>query len=246
MNELVIFNNPKFGQVRTLEENGRIIFGATDIAKALGYVNPNDAIIRHCRGIVKHEAIENSGFGPRKVTINFIPEGDIYRLAAKSELPGAEQFESWIFDEVLPAIRKTGGYSMVPKTFAEALRLAADLEEEKQRLLPKAQGYDYLMNAEGTVTIGEAAKIIDIKGIGQNKFFKLLVAEEIIFKKGNSYLPYAAHKIRFIVKQNPIRYGDTIENRSQLYLDMSGLDWLTRLLVKRGYQVNCTQQKALV
>lgn len=135
--------------------------------------------------------------------------------------------------------------TQVPQTFAEALRLAADLEEQRQKLLPKAQGYDYLMNASGTVTIGEAAKIIDIKGIGPNKFFKLLVAEEIIFKRGNSYLPYSDYKEHFIVKQNPIRYGDNIENRSQLYLSMADLDWLAKFLAKRGYQVNYTAQKCL-
>jgi phage antirepressor YoqD-like protein len=125
----------------------------------------------------------------------------------------------------------------IPQTFAEALRLAADLEEERQKLLPKAEGYDYLMNASGTVTIGEAASIIGIRGIGQNKFFKLLATEEIIFKKGNSYVPYSDYKDRFIVKQNPIKMGDVIENRSQLYLDTKGLDWLAKLLARRGYEI---------
>jgi anti-repressor protein len=133
----------------------------------------------------------------------------------------------------------------LPQSFAEALRLAADLEEQRQKLLPKAQGYDYLMNASGTVTIGEAAKIIDIKGIGPNKFFKLLVAEEIIFKRGNSYLPYSEYKEHFIVKQNPISIGDTLKERSQLYLSMADLDWLAKFLTKRGYQVNYTAQKCL-
>ena len=133
----------------------------------------------------------------------------------------------------------------LPQTFAEALRLAADLEEQRQKLLPKAQGYDYLMNASGAVTIGEAAKIIDIKGIGPNKFFKLLVAEEIIFKRGNSYLPYSEYKEHFIVKQNPISIGDTLKERSQLYLSMADLDWLAKFLTKRGYQVNYTAQKCL-
>ena len=133
----------------------------------------------------------------------------------------------------------------LPQTFAEALRLAADLEEQRQKLLPKAQGYDYLMNASGAVTIGEAAKIIDIKGIGPNKFFKLLVAEEIIFKRGNSYLPYSGYKEHFIVKQNPISIGDTLKERSQLYLSMADLDWLAKFLTKRGYQVNYTAQKCL-
>lgn len=135
--------------------------------------------------------------------------------------------------------------AQVPQTFAEALRLAADLEEQRQKLLPKAQGYDYLMNASGAVTIGEAAKIIDIKGIGPNKFFKLLVAEEIIFKRGNSYLPYSEYKEHFIVKQNPISIGDTLKERSQLYLSMADLDWLAKFLTKRGYQVNYTAQKCL-
>ena len=133
----------------------------------------------------------------------------------------------------------------LPQSFAEALRLAADLEEQRQKLLPKAQGYDYLMNASGAVTIGEAAKIIDIKGIGPNKFFKLLVAEEIIFKRGNSYLPYSKYKEHFIVKQNPISIGDTLKERSQLYLSMADLDWLAKFLTKRGYQVNYTAQKCL-
>lgn len=133
----------------------------------------------------------------------------------------------------------------LPQSFAEALRLAADLEEQRQKLLPKAQGYDYLMNASGAVTIGEAAKIIDIKGIGPNKFFKLLVAEEIIFKRGNSYLPYSEYKEHFIVKQNPISIGDTLKERSQLYLSMADLDWLAKFLTKRGYQVNYTAQKCL-
>lgn len=133
----------------------------------------------------------------------------------------------------------------VPKTFAEALRLAADLEEERQKLLPKAQGYDYLMNAEGTVTIGEAAKLLDIPGFGPQKIFKLLIVEEIIFKRGDSYLPYQQYRNHFIVKQNPVQRGDFIKERTQLYLDMAGLDWLAKLLAKRGYEVNYTHQRAL-
>ena len=243
MNELKIFNYSD-KQIRTFIKDSEPWFVAKDVCDILEISNGRDAISRLDDDEKCAVGITDAIGREQRTTV--ITESGVYALVFTSRKPEAESFKRWIRKEVLPSIRKTGGYSMVPKTFAEALRLAADLEEEKQRLLPKAQGYDYLINAEGTVTIGEAAKIIDIKGIGQNKFFKLLVAEEIIFKKGNSYLPYAAHKIHFIVKQNPIRYGDTIENRSQLYLDMSGLDWLTRLLVKRGYQVNCTQQKALV
>jgi len=106
VNNLQIFKNEQFGQIRWLHVNEKDYAVGIDIAKALGYKNANDAVTRHCRGYVKHAVPTGSG----EQTMNVIPEGDIYRLTAKSELPSAEKFESWIFDEVLPALRKTGGY----------------------------------------------------------------------------------------------------------------------------------------
>lgn len=108
MNEIKIFENTEFGSVRTIEENGKVMFCGSDVAKALGYKEPHKAISRHCKGGMKRPTPTNGGL---QETI-FISEGDIYRLAAKSELPGADKFESWIFDEVLPSIRRTGGYQI--------------------------------------------------------------------------------------------------------------------------------------
>ena len=105
--EIQIFKNEQFGQIRTIDENGKVLFCAKDVAVSLSYKDPTNAIKQHCRGVVKRHLIDELG---RKQLANFIPEGDIYRLAAKSELPGADAFESWIFDEVLPSIRKTGEY----------------------------------------------------------------------------------------------------------------------------------------
>lgn len=85
MNKLKLFESPQFGSVRTLTEDGVTLFCGADVAKALGYKNPNDALIRHCKGVVKRDTPTASGIQ----TMNFIPEGDIYRLAARSELPGA-------------------------------------------------------------------------------------------------------------------------------------------------------------
>lgn len=109
MKELQIFNNGYFGQVRTISIEGKIYFVASDVAKALKYKNVNDAILRHCRWVVKHD-IPHPQSKDKTIEVNVIPEGDIYRLVSNSELPSAERFESWIFDEVLPTIRKTGGY----------------------------------------------------------------------------------------------------------------------------------------
>lgn len=113
--ELQIFNNPEFGELRTIEEGDKIYFVASDAAKMLGYKRPADAVTAHCKGSVKRRLPTNGGTQEMKV----IPEGDLYRLIANSELPSAEKFESWVFDEVLPAIRKTGCYSMKQKAQAE-------------------------------------------------------------------------------------------------------------------------------
>lgn len=106
MNQLQVFQNQEFGQVRTIEENGKVLFCGSDVAKALGYVNPNKAINDHCRAITKR----STPISGKNQEINFIPEGDLYRLITNSQLPAAEKFELWVFDEVLPAIRKNGIY----------------------------------------------------------------------------------------------------------------------------------------
>lgn len=107
-NNLQVFNNAEFGQVRTIVNEDKILFCASDVAKALGYRNYNDAVNKHCRAIVKCD----TPISGKIQAINFIPEGDIYRLIIRSKLPTAEKFESWVFDEVLPSIRKTGSYAI--------------------------------------------------------------------------------------------------------------------------------------
>lgn len=115
VNELKIFEHPQFGNIRTITENGKTLFCAKDVAIALGYKNTRDAINRHCKGVVKRDVVslttnQHGTTTEQMVEMAFIPEGDLYRLAAKSELPAADAFERWIFDDVLPTIRRTGGY----------------------------------------------------------------------------------------------------------------------------------------
>lgn len=111
MQELQIFSNEEFGQVRTIEIDGKPYFMASDIAKALGYARPNDAIQQHCRAAVKCR----TPIAGKMQEVNFIGEGDMYRLITHSKLESAERFESWVFDEVLPTIRKNGSYNMPNK-----------------------------------------------------------------------------------------------------------------------------------
>ena len=109
------FVNEEFGSVRTIEENGKILFCGSDVAKALGYRRPKDAITAHCKGAVKRRLLTNGGVQEMKM----ISEGDVYRLISHSRLPSAEKFESWIFDDVLPTIRRTGGYVSNEEMFIE-------------------------------------------------------------------------------------------------------------------------------
>lgn len=134
MNEVQVFDNPKFGEIRTVTENGKTLFCGKDVAKALGYKNTSKALADHCKGVTKRYYPSNGG----QQEMNFIPQGDIYRLAAKSELPGAEEFESWIFDEVLPSIHEYGGYLTpeLAQQMAEGLTAINDaLQNLNQRLL---------------------------------------------------------------------------------------------------------------
>ena len=101
MNDLQVFNSSEFGAVRTVEENGKVLFCGSDVAKALGYVKPQNAISTHCKGVTLKQGNDNLG---RPQQMSFIPEGDLYRLIANSKLPSAEKFETWVFDEVLPSI----------------------------------------------------------------------------------------------------------------------------------------------
>ena len=122
--ELQTFNSTQFGELRTAEIEGKIYYCGNDVARALGYIRPRDAVALHCKGAVKHRTPTNGGVQE----LSFIPEGDVYRLAARSKLPQAEKFESWVFDEVLQQINHTGGY-IVPKNPMESLQIMFDAQK---------------------------------------------------------------------------------------------------------------------
>ncbi len=106
MNELKVFQNSEFGELGVLTIDGKEFFPATQCAKILGHENPARAIRKYCKGVTEMVTPTNGGNQATK----FIPEGDLYRLIIRSKLPSAEKFERWVFDEVLPELRKNGSY----------------------------------------------------------------------------------------------------------------------------------------
>lgn len=136
MNDLMIFNNPEFGEIRTLEENGGVLFCGTDVARALGYANPQGVVRKRCRYVVKRDAPHPQTID-KTIEMSFIPESDLYRLVFGSKLPSAERFVDWVTEEVLPSIRKTGRYEVQPKPMTMAENVAAQaqlLVEQEQRI----------------------------------------------------------------------------------------------------------------
>ena len=210
MNELKFFNNPEFGEIRTIEEDGKVLFCGADITKALGYKNSSKALSDHCKGVTKRYTPTTSG----NQEMNFIPEGDIYRLAAKSELPGAERFESWIFDTVLPSIHKHGAY-MTPETLEAALlnpdtiiRIATALKDEQENrkalevansvltvdnqiMRPKAEYFDELVDRNLLTGIRETAKELCIP---PKQFVSFLLERKYVYRdQRGKLMPYQKH-----------------------------------------------------
>ncbi|MCX7658179.1 MAG: phage antirepressor KilAC domain-containing protein [Oscillospiraceae bacterium] len=227
--DLQIFKSEKFGEIRTVEENGKFLFCGSDVAKALGYVDTVNALKQHCKqdGVVFHHITDNLG---RTQQAKFINEGNLYRLIAKSQLPEAEQFERWIFDEVLPSIRKHGMYA----TAETAERLLNDpdfmiqtfkaLKEERERNKflnakieqdkPKVLFADAVSASKTSILVGDLAKLIKQNGydIGANRLFVWLRENGYLIKrKGADYnMPTqkAMEMGLFEVKETSITHSD--------------------------------------
>lgn len=201
MNELQIFNNEEFGEVRMAEINGKPYFVATDVATALGYTNPRKAISDHCKGVTKRDTPTSSGVQQ----MSYINEGDLYRLIMKSKLPSAEKFEKWVMEEVLPSIRKNGGYIAGQETLSDeellskALMVAQRKIDEKnniiamqdsriQGMIPKEIFADAVATSHTSILIGDLAKLICQNGvqIGQKRLFEWLRENNFLIKSGTS------------------------------------------------------------
>lgn len=193
--EVQVFSSEQFGSLRTYEENGQILFCGKDVAASLGYKNTNDAMKKHCKGVAKRYPLQTAG-GMQEFV--FISEPDLYRLITHSKLPTAEKFERWVFEEVLPAIRRTGGYMVAKQDetpeqiMARAVLVAQDTIERQKRqideLKPKALFADAVAASDGTCLVGELAKMLKQNGvnIGQNRLFSWLRENGYLGKTGSN------------------------------------------------------------
>lgn len=222
MNEIIeVFNNAEFGSIRTAKINNDIYFVGKDVADALGYVDTNKAVSMHVDDEDKKLNDKTSpSFGQRGATL--INESGLYSLVLSSKLESAKRFKRWITADVLPALRRTGSYSMnIPQTLPEALRAYADEVEQhnKTKALveaqrPKVLFADAVSTSESDILVGDLAKLLNQNGytVGQNRLFEQLRNEGyLISRKGNSYnMPTqrAMEMGLFRIKETAITHSD--------------------------------------
>ena len=185
MTDIQIFKNEQFGEVRTSDENGVTLFCAADVARGLGYKDTVNAVKQHCRGVVKRHLIDNLG---RWQESKFVSEGNLYRLITHSKLPQAEKFESWIFDEVLPAIRKHGTYGEADySNLSPQLQFLIQLEKKQNRLERRIDSMCETMQVRGTnwrrATHSLINRIASASGIEQRELY-IVIYDELECRAG--------------------------------------------------------------
>ena len=205
MNELKIFEKEEFGRVRTVTINGEPWFVGKDVAGILGYQNPQKALRDH---IEQEDMTVNEMFtvnGTKGILIN---EAGLYALILSSKLPEAKNFKHWVTSEVLPSIRKTGGYiagqenmsddELMAKALMVAQRTIAErnklIDAQRQmigELTPKAQYVDRILDNKGLVTISQIAKDYGMSG---NKLNRILSDLKVQYKQSGQWLLYSAHQ----------------------------------------------------
>ena len=237
------FLDERFGKVRVINVDDIVYFYGIDIAKSLGYKNASKAVTTHCKKVftkvLETSDSQNGNLVKRKVSL--ITKSDIYRLIVKSKLKAADEFESWIFEEILPSIEKTGAYiepgreeEMITYYFPSfsketQLEMVNDLIKQNKKL---KEFYDDLMNTENLMSINTMAKELQI---GEHKLFSFLRRKGVFFyDKDRVNIPYERFRKegKFAVKETTCHDGKI---RSVTYASKKGLEYVRKLLRKDGY-----------
>ena len=213
MNEIQIYQNQEFGAIRTMsDKQGNPLFCAKDVALALGYKRPEDAMAQHVENedSVKHRVIDSMG---RKRLTTFINESGLYALILSSKLESAKRFKHWVTSEVLPSIRKQGGYLMLKQgetdeqLMARAMQLVkTTLDTRNQQialLLPKAEYAEQVLTSMSCLTVTQIAKEM---GMVAHELNTLLCELGIQYKQSGQYLLYAPYVRKGLAQNRTIEF----------------------------------------
>lgn len=229
MNNIKIFENPEFGSIRTVEQNGEPWLSGKDVAAALGYSNPRKAIADHVdeedKGVTNCYTLG----GNQNMTV--INESGLYSLILSSKLPTAKKFKHWVTSEILPSIRKTGGYisgqenmsdsELMAKALLVAQRQIEQRDARIAEMQPKALFADSVCASKSSILVGELAKILKQNGVnmGQNRLFEWLRSNGyLIRRKGTDYnMPtQRAMELKlFEIKETVVNHADGHQTTSK-------------------------------
>ena len=216
MNDIQIFKSEEFGQIRTVDINGEIYFVGRDVATALGYMDARKAVATHTDEDDRTNHPIRDALG-RKQETTIINESGLYSLVLSSGLPNARKFKRWITTEVIPSIRKNGGYianqenltpeQIVANALIVAQNIIANKDKQIEEMQPKAEYFDALVDRKLNTSIRDTAKEL---GIGERSFVQFLMDEKYIYRDQKKALrPYAdKNKGLFVLKEYKAQYSD--------------------------------------
>ena len=238
VNELQIFNNPEFGSVRTITKDNEPMFCLADVCKALDITNAGNVKQRLSeKGI--HNADTPTKGGMQNMV--FINESNLYKVIFHSRKPSAERFTDWVTDEVIPSIRKNGGYianqeQMTPEQIvANALIVAQNIISQKDRQIeemkPKVDFFDAVADSKTAISMNEVAKVLAIKGYGRNNLFEFLRNEGILDRFNVPYQRYVDCGWFRVIEQKYMKNGEPVVSTKTLVYQ-KGVDAIRRRIVK--------------
>ena len=213
MNKLQIFNNSEFGQVRTVTKNNEPLFCLIDICKALDIKNATDVAKR-----LEDDEVTRLNLGSQNGETNFVTESGLYAVVLRSDKPNAKKFRKWVTSEILPSIRKTGGYiagqeqmsddELLAKALLVAQRQIEQRNAQIAEMKPKAEFFDAVADSKTAISMNEVAKVLNIKGYGRNNLFEFLRNEGILDGRNVPYQRYVDCGWFRVIEQKYMRNGE--------------------------------------
>ena len=235
MNELQIFNNPEFGSVRTITKDNEPLFCLSDICKALEIKNATDVAKR-----LEEDEVTRLNLGSQSGETNFVTESGLYAVILRSDKPNARKFRKWVTSEVLPSIRKNGGYianqeQMTPEQIvANALIVAQNIISQKDRQIeemkPKAEFFDAVADSKTAISMNEVAKVLNIKGYGRNNLFEFLRANKVLDRWNVPYQKYVDNGWFRVIEQHYQKNGEPVVTTKTLVYQ-KGVDGIRKMIM---------------
>ena len=245
MNDIIIYKNEQFGEIRTMERDGEIWFVGKDVAEVLGYSKSRNAIAEHVDEEDKTQALIRGGCSTGAQNTIIINESGLYSLILSSKLPTAKEFKRWVTSEILPSVRKHGGYiagqeeMSGEELMARAILFAeGKIKEQAEQIAlmePKAAYFDTVTGSEGSLSFRETAKVLAVR---EKEFIAFLEKKKLVFRNGYGKLvPYAEYqhnKRWFEMNEFTITRNGESKTRTQTKITPLGRQKIHAMMAKEG------------